>query len=270
MISSYTQCGLDMLKGPITKDLEDYNELGIYLSKQTSINALKTLKLLILGVESGCLKKNLDINALRKTQDAIPTDIYHTKENIVSNLSENPQYFALELLDFITRNFEVDWHLETYGVYTIFDYFLRALEQIEYDQAPFYKRYDMVDKRLDMIDFMVEKNLLDFNQLGNINNKFTSRIESSEFSSYTKEQLLRMEIIVNKTKTIRNTITNLKNAGIIDSSLNPKAIYQTLSVDKDERRRIMFQELENYHLINDQCTYMNDNVRELIKQKVII
>ena len=47
-MNCYVESGIAILNDT-TKDLNNLNELGIYLAKQTDIDALKSLKLLILA-----------------------------------------------------------------------------------------------------------------------------------------------------------------------------------------------------------------------------
>ena len=56
-MNAYVKSGIDILNDT-TKDLKNLNELGIYLAKQTDINALKSLKLLILASENSMLEKD--------------------------------------------------------------------------------------------------------------------------------------------------------------------------------------------------------------------
>lgn len=63
-MNAYVKSGIDILNDT-TKDLKNLNELGIYLAKQTDINALKSLKLLILASENSMLDKDFDINSVK-------------------------------------------------------------------------------------------------------------------------------------------------------------------------------------------------------------
>lgn len=74
-MNAYVKSGIDILNDT-TKDLKNLNELGIYLAKQTDINALKSLKLLILASENSMLDKDFDINSVKSYTKTI-IDVTH-------------------------------------------------------------------------------------------------------------------------------------------------------------------------------------------------
>lgn len=87
-MQNYVRSGVAILND-ITKNLKNLNNLGIYLSKQTDINALKTLKLLILASETKRLNKPFDINATNTyiyLKEELTGIVHEQKENVVGNL----------------------------------------------------------------------------------------------------------------------------------------------------------------------------------------
>ena len=54
------QCEIEQLK-IYTKELTNLNELGIYLAKQDTSRALKTLKLMLLAHEANYIRKDFDL-----------------------------------------------------------------------------------------------------------------------------------------------------------------------------------------------------------------
>ena len=139
-MNCYVRSGIDILK-ETTKELENLNELGIYLAKQTDTNAIKSLKLLILATKTNLLNKEFDINSVKSYTQTFMDGTYKKNESVIGNLSVNPQNIALELMDYILQNFQVDLTLEPHAnSYTIFDYWVRSFARIEYDQDRFYKR----------------------------------------------------------------------------------------------------------------------------------
>ena len=60
-MSIITENGIDTLNY-VTKDLDNLDDLGIYLAKETDINALKILKFIILVGRCNYLKKDFNIN----------------------------------------------------------------------------------------------------------------------------------------------------------------------------------------------------------------
>ena len=94
-MNAYVKSGIDILNDT-TKDLKNLNELGIYLAKQTDINALKSLKLLILASENSMLEKDFDINGVKSYTKTIIDVTRKINESVIGNLSMNPQNIGLE------------------------------------------------------------------------------------------------------------------------------------------------------------------------------
>ena len=120
----------------------------------------------------------------------------------------NPQNYGLEVMDFIIRNFKVNLTLEPFDSgYTIFDYFIRSFSLIEDDENLFYKRYDMIDKKLEIVNFMIGNNILNSNQIYQIKENFDQCINNK--FSYTSEQLSKMRIIIDKTNNFEEVFSKL-------------------------------------------------------------
>ena len=62
-MNCYVRSGISILNDT-TKDLKNFNELGIYLAKQTNVDALKSLKLIILASKANVMDKDFDINSV--------------------------------------------------------------------------------------------------------------------------------------------------------------------------------------------------------------
>lgn len=253
-----------------TKPLNNLDELGIYLSKQTNIEALKTLKLLILANEANYLEKPFNINAVKKICEKYENNNI-MNESVIGNLSMNPQNYGLELMGFIINNFKVDFNLEPYDSgFTIFDLFIRSFSLIEDDENLFYKRYDMIDKKLKIIDFMIGKDILNSNQIYQIKEKFKTCTDKR--FSYTKEQLTKMETTINKIDTIEKTLSSLKKSKLVSEDISIEEIFNILSsseqmhYDNDNSQFIM--KLNDCK--NDNVTaYIANNIPILIKKNII-
>ena len=208
-MNCYVKSGIAILNDT-TKDLKNLNELGIYLAKQTDINALKSLKLLILASENSMLDKDFDINSIKSYTETFMRDTYKRYESVVGNLSMNPQNIGLELMDYILQNYKVDLTVQPYNSgYTIFDFWARSFARIEDDQDIFYKKYDMIDKKLEIASYMIQNGLLDVNQIDFLLTSFDRCIQRKYF--YTKEQLLRMQEIFNSIKLKEQLELNVAN-----------------------------------------------------------
>ena len=164
IMNCYVESGIHILNDT-TKDLENLNELGIYLARETNVDALKSLKLIVLASETKLLEKSFNINYVKTYTNSFENSIYKRNETVFGNLAVNPQNFGLELADYILHNYKVDLGIEPFtSGYTIFDFFARSFARIEYDEDSFYKRYDMIDKKLDMVSYMLDYELLDNSQ----------------------------------------------------------------------------------------------------------
>lgn len=280
-MNCYVESGIHILNDT-TKDLENLNELGIYLARETNVDALKLLKLIVLASETKLLEKSFDINHVKTYTDPFENSIYNSiykrNETVFGNLAVNPQNFGLELADYILHNYKVDLNIEPFTTgYTVFDFFARSFARIEYDEDPFYKRYDMIDKKLDMISYMLDYELLDNIQTDLLLTYFDRCIQNKY--SYTNEQLLKMKEITNQVNSKRQiilTVEELFKQDKIKSDYSKEELSKKLlstNKDKDVNKPSditeSFNRLENYWMLNDQCTYMLRTIPRLVKEKVI-
>jgi len=274
-MNCYVKSGIAILNDT-TKDLKNLNELGIYLAKQTDIDALKSLKLLILASENSKLDKDFDINSIKSYTETFMRDTYKRNESVVGNLSMNPQNIGLELMDYILKNYKIDLTVQPYDSgYTIFDFWARSFARIEDDKDIFYKRYDMIDKKLEIASYMIQNGLLDVNQIDFLLTSFDRCIQRKH--SYTKEQLLRMQKIFDSIKLkeqLELNVANLITRNKIELNCSKDELIKKLlsiesQIESSSNRRDSWDELLNYQMLNDQCVYMLQTIPTLVKKKVI-
>lgn len=274
-MNCYVKSGIAILNDT-TKDLKNLNELGIYLAKQTDIDALKSLKLLILASENSMLDKNFDINSVKSYTETFMRDTYKRNESVVGNLSMNPQNIGLELMDYILKNYKIDLTVQPYDSgYTIFDFWARSFARIEDDQDTFYKRYDMIDKKLEIASYMIQSGLLDVSQIDFLLTSFDRCIQRKH--SYTREQLLRIQEIFDSVKLkeqLELNVANLITPNKIELNCSKDELVKKLlsiesQVESSSNRRDSWDELSNYQMLNDQCVYMLQTIPTLVKKKVI-
>ena len=274
-MNCYVKNGIAILNDT-TKDLKNLNKLGIYLAKQTDIDALKSLKLLILASENSMLDKDFDINSVKSYTETFMRDTYKRNESVVGNLSMNPQNIGLELMDYILKNYKIDLTVQPYDSgYTIFDFWARSFARIEDDQDTFYKRYDMIDKKLEIASYMIQNGLLDVSQIDFLLTSFDRCIQRKH--SYTREQLLRMQDIFDSVKLkeqLELNVANLITQNKIELNCSKDELVKKLlsiesQVESSSNRRDSWDELSNYQMLNDQCVYMLQTIPTLVKKKVI-
>ncbi len=275
----YVNYGIEILNDT-TKSLKNLNELGIYLSKQIDIQALKSLKLMILASSTSLLEKSLDIHAIKvrrevlshmnlednigydkKRRRTIIYDFIEKRESMIGNLAMNPQNFALALLEFLLHTRKIDFMMHPKIVqplletsendsYTIFDLWVSSFTRIETEDDFFYQRYDMVDKKLEMLEYMIENHLIDLDSISWLTISLTACIKSKY--SYTENQLMKTQKILQKLKEIEFT-----------------KIHEKQSNRNLEEIKICQEELSRYTLGNQQCQYMLKTIPTLIKRKII-
>ena len=274
-MNCYVKNGIAILNDT-TKDLKNLNKLGIYLAKQTDIDALKSLKLLILASENSMLDKDFDINSVKSYTETFMRDTYKRNESVVGNLSMNPQNIGLELMDYILKNYKIDLTVQPYDSgYTIFDFWARSFARIEDDQDTFYKRYDMIDKKLEIASYMIQNGLLDVSQIDFLLTSFDRCIQRKH--SYTREQLLRMQEIFDSVKLkeqLELNVANLITQNKIELNCSKDELVKKLlsiesQVESSSNRRDSWDELSNYQMLNAQCVYMLQTIPTLVKKKVI-
>ena len=279
-MQEYVRSGIAILNDE-TKKLKNLNELVLYLSKATDINALKTLKLIILASETKRLEKNFDLNYVNKYLELEErgTGIKHyQKQNIVGNLAMNPQNFALELFEYISKNYPINWNFKCYGIYSIFELWERSLERMSYsDMDLFYKRYDMLDKKLDILDLAINNGSLTKTQIENLINTYSEIIEKDK--NLTPIQIQRL---INRTKELtqynllHKEISSIKGISKETRQKKHDAIDKIMGISKQTNNEIYENckknaeyEIQQYKIQNDQCCYMLYEIPRLIKSKII-
>ena len=270
----YVKSGIAILNDT-TKNLKDLNELGIYLSKQTNIDALKSLKLLILASESSRLNKDLDINHIKSYPETLYHDTYTRNESIVGNLSMNPQNLALDLMDYILHHYKVDLTVHPYGKgSTIFALWAGAFVGIGNEENTFYNRYDMTNKRLEIISYMIENDLLDAEEIEFLSILLDRCIQKKY--AYTSEHLLKMQEIfnnINFKKNLKLNITNLIAQDKIQLNCSQDELIKELLLVENKKessdKTTSWDKLSNYFMLNDQCLYMLQTIPTLVKKKII-
>lgn len=246
----------------VTKDLKNYNKLGVYLAEERDIDALKTLKLLLLLDKSGKLLKEVDVNFLCSY-------IYRgvqQKENIVSCLAINPQNYALEIFDYIVKNYDVKYNFTYLTGESIIDLWLNSFINIDDDcENIFYKRYDMIDYKLEIIDYLVSNRLLSKNQVNRVRNQYKYLLENSH--AFSKEQLWKIKYFIDIQKYI------CKLEGIMNDKsfkgLSGGSLYSSQDDEITIKRRAKKELLEDYRLSYDQVSYIEYEIPRLIKERKI-
>ena len=270
----YTRSGI-MILNDVTKELKNLNGLGRYLSRQIDINALKTLKLMILSQQTGKIDKKLDINASEKMSSLDGSK----RTNIVGNLSLNPQNFALELLQYLSNNCFIDYSFECYDKFSILENWLNSFRKMDFcDTDLFYKRYDMIDKKMDIIEFLIKNGLLKKSQINSILYAYQKVLSS--YTNFSKEQLQRMyEIIDIMTRYYRlhNRISNSKQLSKEEKDIQHKLIDEQFSIYRKPKIEVFNDcknnaeiELDNYMLEQQQYSYIKNEIPRLIKEKIIL
>lgn len=279
-MQDYVRSGIVILNDE-TKKLKNLNELGLYLSKETDINALKTLKLIILASETNRLQKDFDLNYVNnylELEERVTGIKHFQKENIVGNLSMNPQNFALELFEYLSNNYPINWNFKCYGIYSIFEVWERSLFRMRYDDMDlFYKRYDMLDKKLDILDFAINNGIFTKVQIESLINTYSIIIEKDKNLTPIQIQRLMFRIKeLTQYNQLHKHISNIKGISKEKRQKEHNVIDKIMGISKQENNEIYENckknaeyEIQKYQMQNDQCSYMLYEIPKLIKNKVI-
>ena len=147
---------------------------------------------------------------------------------------------------------------------------VRSFQRIEYDEDPFYRRYDMVDKKLNIIKYLVSSGLLNPEDIDTLYMVFSRCIENPY--GYSLENLRKMEDIRRDIR-LRDTFSSLKGwANSSQEALIDKA-YERVKMTVFEEE-VKPDELSAFHLEEmevslDMHRYIQNTVPDLIRQKNI-
>ena len=272
-MQDYVRSSIKLLNDK-TKELNNLNELGIYLSKQVDSSSLQILKLIILASETKKLNKKFDINHIIPT----PEEVYTKQQNIAGNLSMNPQRIALDLFEYISKNYPIDWNFKCYGIYSIFDLWLISFERMGYDVNDlFYQRYDMLDKKLDILDFAIDNGLLQKKQVSDLIEIYKYKEKyAKDLTTLQKQRITyRINQLIQYYK-LHDHITSIKGLSKKAKEKEHEEIDRIMKISRNPANYIYKScrenakiELENFKMINDDCSYIYEQVPRLIKQKTI-
>lgn len=237
-----------------TSNLKNLNGLSIYLAKDTNPTSLNILKLILLLYKTNIANNmKLDINAVRE----ITINEQKVQESIASSLMNNPQNYALEILELLVKYYDVDLDNTRISGKTSFFNFAVSMMKIEERNHPFYHRYDMTDKKLDIIEFVIKYSLATEEDLDDIHTVLNRCLENKY--GYTDYQLLRMKNI----HDYINLIDSLKGKGILESSGLVQA------KDKYDVTLYPTEEIGKIGLVNDDCQYILNRIPNLIANGII-
>ena len=163
-------------------------------------------------------------------------------------------------------------------MYTIFDNWTRSLRRMDYDDMDFfYKRYDMIDKKLDIIDFMIENGLLTKKQLNELIYTYTTCVDNN--NNFTAEQKQRMKSKIEQLiqfDKLHKHISATKNLSKEKREKEHDIIDKITGISRNINYEIYSncrtnaeEEIQNYKMQNDQCHYMLNEIPRLIKHKII-
>lgn len=267
----FTSLALESLND-ITQELEDLNRLAMTLSGRPDSNAIKTLELIIVASTSGHLKRKIHVGSIKQKNSIYHNNITMVRESIIGNLSLNPLNIALELMDFVISNFRVDLEMQPYPTKSsVFDLWIESFDTIGDNENGFYGRYDMVDKKLSMIDFMIKNYILNQSQLDKMVEVFSSCTQKNEQFLYTPSQLLKMKQLIKKTEIPQPFYIKLHNYEAINYQplFNDTTDFysKTTSIEREDK---MKHKLSKIIMSDNQQDYIDSEVKEIaerLKQK---
>ena len=182
----------------LVDDINNLTDFCAFLAKQNDYKYLRMLEIILL-IKT---KKYPYLNIKKHINFSVITNIHDDyRESIINNLINNPSNYASEILDFIIISFSGkirnSFNEVSYGIYTSFDQLVNYFRNLENSNNNFYKRYDIVEKRLEIIMNLIEKNMVDNNRLQDVEFLFKNKNKKREFN-FTERQRMMLTIAANK------------------------------------------------------------------------
>ncbi len=244
-----------------TKNLSNLENLGVLLAKENDIHALKTLKLLVLAKDAEILNRDIDVNKIVSVEDSSREN----KASVVSNLSLNPQNYALEFLEYLVQTKSADMHQSINGNgYSIFVNWIISLARIEDRDNLFYHRYDMVAKKMDIVNFLFQEGMLTENDVDYVFATFERCLQNKY--GYSEVDLYRMQ-------KLRHEITEkegmLRRLTSFDETL-PYNLARRMVFGEtilENKKELALRQLSAIEMPYDQLDYINSEIPNIIKAK---
>ena len=132
----------------------------------------------------------------------------------------------------------------------------------------------MIDKKLDILEFALKRNLLTKEQIMELVSTYSRCI--TDKNNFTKEQLKRMQYIVSWVEQINKFHRKIylrKDLSREEKKKMHDTVYEIMGIsirseiyNSKEKAK---HELESYKMENDQCSYILTTIPSLIRKKVI-
>ena len=262
-----------------TEDLNTYNNLAVYLANQHDYFSLITLKFIILTNSLGLLDKPFDINHVKTTTEDFEQYSKTTNETIIGNLAENPSNYGLELMEYIIKHYPVNLEVipliesPNNGTRDIIARFADTLANMESDSSKFYKRYDMVDKKIDILTYLIKSGKLceqdKFCIVNTLRNAF-----GRDFTDEQHFKLQQLKFMLEQKELYDMTVSFLISDGIITindghekEEVVQKLIQNYNRKQSDEQLKIgAQQELDKEKIGLSRLRYMKYEIPQLIKK----
>ena len=147
---------------------------------------------------------------------------------------------------------------------------VRSFQRIEYDEDPFYRRYDMVDKKLNIIKYLVSSGLLNPEDIDTLYMVFSRCIENPY--GYSLENLRKMDDIRSDIR-LRDTFSSLKSGtndaqkALIDKTY--EMVKMTVFEEEAKPYEVSSFCFEEMEVSLDMHHYIQNTIPDLIRQKKI-
>ena len=218
----------------LVEDIDNLTDFCAFLAKQNDYKYLRMLEIILI-IKT---KKHPSLNIKKHINFSTITNINDDyRESIINNLINNPSNYASELLALIIDNYSEkirnSFNELSYGIYTSFDQLVNTFRNLENANNNFYKRYDIVEKRLEIIMTLIEKNMVDKTRLEDVEYLFKNLSQKKEFN-FTERQRIMLTIAVNKISLILKLNELEKKLEKKDFEEFKKLIMSTGNIEKVE------------------------------------
>lgn len=146
----------------ITNGKNDLTNLGLFLSREVNVSALKLLNWLNFVIHDGLLEKNIKWNLCDSKKVFNGHKYIVKKENIPYRLLDNPLYISKEVFENIVKTNYIDFNFKS-EYYLLKELMVQSILDFQNPLSKMYKMKEHVQKIVDVLYYLVFQGVIDLN-----------------------------------------------------------------------------------------------------------
>lgn len=146
----------------ITNGKNDLTNLGLFLSREVNVSALKLLNWLNFVIHDGLLEKNIKWNLCDSKKVFNGHKYIVKKENIPYRLLDNPLYISKEVFENIVKTNYIDFNFKS-EYYLLKELMVQSILDFQNPLSKMYKMKEHVQKIVDVLYYLVFEGVIDLN-----------------------------------------------------------------------------------------------------------